>query len=464
MVENGRVVRKELSHEKGIVTSSVNYNSILNITFKIPKSVEKDMLEYEAEKYILKDGSLDLSKDYKINFFFKEYEEFYNVEALAVEEEKLKEDFEKFVKVYKFIDFISAKPLAYQAYYDIKNEKPKTDIFIHFTKDEAFLSCFEDGEFVFVKSVHKLSNLAVQIDMSLDETVELINKNGIIKDHYDDEVVYSAVDAFFSQFFSKVSNIVNHAFNYYGFKKIDTIYFYSPFEIDGLFHAYKEYWKLSGIEFKKYEIPTDYDAFDYTCSVYNSKHHTNEAENFTIFPRPVPFYKTRSGVFFTTALVLFALLGIDTAYKYKILYSQQNEITELRKKIALDKRKYKLLQSMIKKYEVKLASAKKVNKALKEELSDIESKIDFLTSIQHQRPFSNVMADVVNIMKKYGLKLSSFTKKEKHYEIYIISKFDNSYNIASFMKEISTLGYKNVNSETIINTKDIYVSKVGYDE
>ena len=39
--ENDRIVKKEFSFEKGIVTSSLGYKHILNTTFKLPKTIEK---------------------------------------------------------------------------------------------------------------------------------------------------------------------------------------------------------------------------------------------------------------------------------------------------------------------------------------------------------------------------------------------------------------------------------------
>ena len=98
--ENDRVVRKEFSYEKGIITASIGYSHILNMTFKLQKPIEKEMIEIEAEKYIFTEGSLDYSKEYKINYFFKEYEDYYNVEAFIIEIDKIKSEFEKYLKTF----------------------------------------------------------------------------------------------------------------------------------------------------------------------------------------------------------------------------------------------------------------------------------------------------------------------------------------------------------------------------
>jgi len=462
--EDDRVVKKEFSYEKGVVTASIGYNHILNITFKLPKTIEKDMLEIEAEKYVFTEGSLDYSKEYKINYIFKEYEDYYNVEVYAIETNKLKKEFETFLKVYKYIDFISAKPFIFGAYYDIVKNKSGNDVFIYFERDEAFLSCFENGEFLFVKSISKLSTLAKQLDKSVEETIELLKEKGLNEEQYENSEIYNIIDSFFSQFFMKVNNLINYSVSYYSLSKIERIFFYSPFEINGLFETYTDFWNLSGIEFKKYEVPSDYDAFDYTAVIFNTKNYTNENLNFSIFPKPLPFYKTRSGLLVGAILICVSVLAGDMYYKCQVINRQTVRIDTLKKKFSRKKRELKLLKQAIIKYEKQINSVKSENTALKNQISDISDKILFLNRIEKKTLVSNQLADLINTLKKYDLKIVSFTKTDSHTDLEIISKFNNSSNIARFMKELKKLGYKNIASKLIENSNGIYISKVSYDE
>ena len=462
--KDGRIVKKEFSYEKGVVTASIGYNHILNITFKLPKTIEKDMLEVEAEQYIFTEGSLDYSKEYKINYFFKEYDEYINVEAFVVATDILKTEYEKYLKVYKYIDFISAKPFVFKSYYDITNTAPKNDVFIYFDEDEAFLSCFENGEFVFVKSITKLSILAKQLNLSIEEIKSILTTKGLNKNNYEDKNVFSIVEYFFSQFFMKVSNLINYAISYYRLSKINRIFFYSSFEIKNLYDSFVNFWDLSGIEFKKYEIPTDYDAFDYTATVYNSKHYQQENENFSVFPKPIPFYKTKTGVLVFLIFISLAFILIDIYTKYRIINNQNSKILTLKKKILKNIRKQKLLKNAILKYQKEISEIKKENIAIQKQISDISEKVLLLENIQKKECVSNQFADLVNELKKYDLKLLSFEKNDNHINLIIISKFDNSSNIARFMKDLYNLGYKNVVLTEIKNKYGIYISKVSYDE
>ncbi|AZV47067.1 hypothetical protein C3L23_07210 [Nautilia sp. PV-1] len=463
--ENDRIIRKELSYEKGIITSSIGYKNVLNITFKLPKNIDKDMLEIEAEKYVFTEGSLDYNKEYKISYVFREFEEFYNVEAFVVDTEVLKKEFEKYLKVFKYIDFISLKPRIFKSYYDITGAAPKNDAFIYLDEEEAFLSCFENGEFVFVKSISKLSSLAKQLDKSLKEVIEILKTKGFNEENYEDKETYSAIENFFSQFFMKVNNLINYSVSYYSLSKIERIFLYSPFEIKGLIENYENFWNLSGIEFKKYSLDnTDYDSFDYTAAVYNSRHYLNEEENFSIFPKPVPFYKTKTGTLSLLAVVCFGFVAADAFIKYQTLKQQENKILVLKRKVQRIQREEKLLKTAIAKFQNEAVKLHEQNIDLQKQISDISGKVLYLDNIQKQEPVTNQLADLVKELKKYSLKLISFDKEGTHTQLILTSTFDNSSDIARLMKDLNSMGYKNVTSSEIKNNLGIYIAKVSYDE
>ena len=134
---------------------------------------------------------------------------------------------------------------VFKSYYDIANDSPKkNDTFIFFDEDEAFLSCFENGEFVFVKSMTKLSTLSKQLNLSIEESKTILTTKGLNENSYEDENVFSIVESFFSQFFMKVNNLVNYSVSYYGLSKINRIFFYSSFEIENLYESFVSFWDL----------------------------------------------------------------------------------------------------------------------------------------------------------------------------------------------------------------------------
>ncbi|HIQ50553.1 MAG TPA: hypothetical protein EYH54_01115 [Nautiliaceae bacterium] len=460
IVKNRKIIAKELSFEKGIVTGCINYSHILNMNFKIPKDVSEDLLEIEVEKRLFNEGTLSYEKEYKIVYKYKKLEDFYNVEAFIVEVDELKNAFKEYLKIFEYIDFISASPFVFKSFYELSKTDPKRDVFIYFGEEESFLSCFEKKEFVFVKSLNKLSLLAKNLNLSIEETKKLLIKNGLDEKKYEDKEQFLIVNNFFSDFFMKINNLIVHSIDYYKIEKIDNIYFYSSFDIKKLFEQYNNFFKENDINFKKYELDTNYDYFDYTAAIYNSKNYKNEKENFSIFPRPLPFFKTRLGVFVTILFVSLVLIGIDVVVKFTQIQQKKDRIFILTQELSHKKKKNSILSKQIKKLEKRIKELKKQNIALQKQLADINDKILFLKNIQFSKLTTNELADIINGLNRFDLKLLSFNKKKNCIEIEIVSKFKNSSKIAAFMKYLYMLGYQNISSKEIKNQNGLYISKV----
>ena len=134
----------------------------------------------------------------------------------------------------------------------------------------------------------------------------------------------------------------------------------------------------------------------------------------------------------------------------------------LNKQILENKKKSNLILKKIKVLKDKIKNLKTENIALENQILDIENKVRFLKKIQFSKLTANEIADIVNGLSKYNLKLLSCNKVENHIELEIVSKFKNSSKIASFMKYLNSLGYKNIQSDEIKNENNLYISKVSY--
>lgn len=327
---DGRVVKKELKKEKGIYTSIIYFKDIFNHTFKLPVDLTQEELIIKAEETVFNEASLDLNKEYKINYNFQKFNDYYLVDAFIVEIDKLKKEFSDILKIFKYIDFISAAPFVFETYYDIVNIQPKNDIFIYFTQKDAFIVGFKDKKFVFVKSLDKFSTLSLQTQLGENELIKILEEKGLDGSFYENEELYNQIDNFFSQFFMKVNNLINYSKNFYHIEEIDRIFFYSNIKIKNLMQTYEKFWNLSGIEFKKFELQSEYDPFEYCATMYNAKNYLNEEVNFSVFLRPPKFYKTESGKLIIFSVCIFFLIAADALYKYHIINIQENKISKLK--------------------------------------------------------------------------------------------------------------------------------------
>jgi len=155
---------------------------------------------------------------------------------------------------------------------------------------------------------------------------------------------------------------------------------------------------------------------------------------------------------------------VDAFVKNQTIKKKESEILLLKKKINRNMREEKLLKSAVIKYHKVIAKIKADNLAIQKQITDISEKVMFLENIQRKKLTANELADLVNELKKYNLKLLSFEKNGDNISLLIVSEFGNSSDIADFMKDMYKLGYKNVESTEIKNKDGIYISKVSYDE
>jgi hypothetical protein len=459
---DGRVVKKELKKEKGIYTSIIYFKDIFDYTFKLPADLSEEELIIKAEETVFNEATLDLTKEYKINYKFQKYDDYYLVDAFIVEVDKLKKEFSDILKIFKYIDFISAAPFIFEEYYNLSNIIPKNDFFIYFTPKDAFVVGFKNKEFVFVKSLDKFSLLSLQTQLSEKELIQILEEKGLDKSLYENEELYNQINNFFSQFFMKANNLINYSKNFYHFDEVDRIFFYSNIKINNLIENYENFWKLSGIEFKKFELQSEYDPFEYCATVYNAKNYLNDEVNFSVFLRPPKFYKTESGKFIIFSAVILFFILMDALYKYYVINNQEEKISKLQYFYNKKIKEVKLTKLYIKKYEENIKKEKETILNIENQIDDIADKINYLYHIKTKEPFYNRYADIVNFINRYNLNLIKFKKDKEQYNIFLKSSDDNSKLIAKFMKYLITLGYKDVSSKKIVNKDNNYITKIRF--
>jgi len=461
--KDGRVVRKSLKKENGLYTSTIFFKDIINHTFKLPADLEKEDLLIKAEENLYNEAPIYLEDEYKINYHFKKFDDYYIVDAFAVKVELLKKKFASFLKEVKYIDFISPAFFVFEEYYNIKeNITPKNDIFIYFTKEDAFMVGFRDKEFVFVKSLDKFSKLLNFINLKEEDLIKILKEKGLNKDLYGSDAFFDQIDSFFSQFFIKVVNIINYSKNFYHINSFDNIYFYSDMKINNIFEYYSSFWSLSGINFTKFEISSDYDPFEYCATIYNAKHFNLEDVNFSIFLRPPRFYQTQSGQFIIFSFFILLLILGDGLYKYMMINKQKANIIKLQKEVLQKEKKVKFMQKYINEYTKEIKKEKTTLANIETQINDISAKINSLYKIKKQIPLFNEIGEIINFTTKNDLKITNFEKNKNNFKITITSNIDNSSLIPKLLKILLKKGYKNVSSKRIINNKNGYITVIKY--
>jgi len=462
--ENNTVFKEEVHRIKGIVTSTVSFKDVVNISFKLSKALTEEEIPVEAEKYVYDQNILDLTKEYEIVYNFQKYEEFYYVDAFAVESEKLEKLMGKYLETFKYIDFVSFAPFAFSSFYSVSNVTPLVDVFIYFNKDDAYIVGFKSGKFVFIRSLDKFSVLEKELNKSAEEIIEILKIKGVYKNKYDDEYTFEIIDTFFSKFFMKINNIMNYSINFFKLDKINRVYFYSPFKINGLIEQYSEFLNLSDVQLKHYLFDNDYDPFEYSVTLYNAKYFDNEDLNFSVFKRPLPLYKRESGKLFLFTLFLTSVIGLDAAYKKYELSKIQTEKFLLQMRASNYQGRLDRIKKDIKNYDAKIKSSQKEMNGLLKRSDIVYKKIEKLYKYNNKSLFTNEYVKIVSLLEKYGLKLSHFKKAKNSFSIVILSSEAMYDNIPLFLNDLKNIGFTNVKVHSIENNSTSYRTKVMFDE
>ena len=461
--DDGKVVKEELNKKNGIVTSFLHPKHIFAITKKFDKTINEETKLLEMEKYIYSYPGIDLNKEYKTIFLQVPTVDTIIMEAILVDTQELKNNFSEILKEYKYIDFISPSFLAWEQYYKVTKLEPKNDIFIYFSEDEAFLSAYKDGNYVFHKALTKFSTLAKTLNKSNEEVIEILKTKGLDVSKYENSGEFNVIDKFFSEFFLRVFNIINFSLNEYQIPKFERIIFYSTFEINNLFNQYENYWSINGIELKRSILSTEYDHLEYLITLFNANHYNNESINLSIFSKPPAFFKTKAGKFaLFTSLSVLSVVGYGI-YEFYMFSKIKNEIDRLQQTYNILTTKNRTYIKIARKY-------KKENKELLAKIANVENSIDNVIQkleILYQKAkeplFFNILSKIAISMKKYSLKAESIEKNNKHITLVIVSNFDNTKEVTYFMQDLIKYNFKNVKVNYIFNQSNNYISTVDFD-
>jgi len=459
--ENDRIVKGELKKEKkAIYTSLLKYSDIDIYTFKLKSS--DDNILFDAESYLYNDIGLDVNKTYEIKYFYRKIDDNYVVTAVVVSEDILKSNFSEIIKKINYLDFITISPLSFISYYDLKNIKPKNDIFIYLDYEDSFVSFYSNKEFLTSKGLDKLSRLAKELDLSKNELFKLLEEKGLDETLYEDMLTYSKVNMFFMNIFNKINNIINYSNNIYSLTKIDTIYIYLPIKTKSLLSFVNDVFSLfSNLKIEFIEIDSEYDAFDVIATYFNAKNYNNDNVNFTIFKRPPPFFKQEIGkliIFISFLIFVFLSVWIYQKIRLNFLSSDINIVSE---KIRLLENKNKNLIVSYKKIRRELKNIENDMFKINNLINNYENTILFLKKIQNNKFLNNYFI-IINGLQSYNLKVKSFYKKDHYYEVILNSDFNNSKSIAEFLHYLLINHFKNIKIEKILDNNNKYISKVSF--
>jgi hypothetical protein len=443
-------------NDKNFVISYATNKDMIIASLDVGEGIDEDELEDTLHMQAYEELGLDEELEYFIKYQKQDNDEFstiYNV--FITEMEVLEERLAPVVDETKYIDLLIPAPLLYQTLYNNNIlENKNVHCYIYFTMQDAFVSIYKDGNFIYSKS----------IEFSLSQIYEkycaLIGEKIPEKDFFEtfeSEGLKSTNGLFqqnlmklFGEVFLQINDILIYAKRAYGIDSIQKLFLGSvkgpviglgdygynylgipTFNLDFNFDIKNDEWYVDQYQYLMVKSALDYIQ------------HPNKTLNLSFNPRPPTFAKRASGQFIIGTVVASMLaLGIPLIY---LVPSYMTDAYNL--KLSMNE---KSLAKESSKYKGILKKKQEVIKKDKAELKKLENifnrKAKTLTSIHNKKVNyqfkSGFLYTFAEDLKRFDVHVEAIKSNEDTFTLYLLSKDEK--NITKYIQYISKKYFKNI--------------------
>jgi regulator of replication initiation timing len=374
---------------------------------EVNRAISEEDLKDAIEVGTYDELGLDSATEYIIKYFEVHISSSQNrvFNVFAIPTYKLLEIFDDIGSI-KHIDFLAPTPLLYSGLYKKEYlERGKVDCFVHFDYDDAYLVIYNDGEYVYSKSLtHSLKKIneefAKLLARHIDEKefFELLKHQGLMTA---DSLVQKNLMKIFSDVFNYVNDVLQFAKRSNDIAQIDNFFITSKIgDIKGLVEFATNYTNLvaSKLELKisKNSSEVSLDPLVEIMIVY-AKEYINEKDdgyNFSLFKKEPDFFTRPSGKLVKTiaaSLILSLSYPIYQIYETYMFEQQYNRLSieNQRLRVQVDAMKQALKNV--------LAEKKSIEDKLKSKNKDLEFRTKLLQEIYNKKVnygFTNLFTTV----------------------------------------------------------------------
>jgi hypothetical protein len=422
----------------------------------VGEGIDEDELEETLEMQAYEELGLDEDLEYTIKYQKQDNDELSTVYNLFITEmEVLEEKLTPIIDETKYIDLLIPAPLLYKTLYANNIlENKNVHCYIYFTMQDAFVSIYKDGNFIYSKSIEfsliqiyekYCALIGEKIpEKEFFETFEsegLKSTNGLFQQN---------LMKLFGEVFLQINDILIYAKRAYGIDSIQKLFLGSvkgpviglgdygynylgipTFNLDFNFDIKNDEWYVD-----QYQYFMVKSALDYIQA-------PEKTLNLTFSPRPPTFAKRASGQFIIgTVLASVLALGIPLVY---LVPSYMNDAYNLKlkmneKSLATESAKYK---GILKKKQLTIKSDKSELKKLE---NIFEGKARTLTSIHNKKVNykfkSGFLYTFGKDLKKFDVHVEAISSDEDNFTLYLLSKDEKK--ITKYIKYISKKYFKNI--------------------
>ncbi|RUM66894.1 MAG: hypothetical protein DSZ05_03590 [Sulfurospirillum sp.] len=403
--------------DKAFYISYVQTKDIISSTVDIEIGVSDEELDDAIEIKAYDELGLEVDKEYSIFHFQSNRNdgEFRVFNVIAIDTDVLNNIFGE-LKQIKYIDYITAAPFLVKSLYDrnlLKSDK--TDCFVYFHKDDAFVTIYKDGEYVFSKSIkytleYISDTFAKELGKRIDEKTffAMLQKNGM---QHENGAYQQQLMKIFGELFVYVNDVILYAKRAYRLEGIDQVYIGTEIgNIAGLEEFCYNYISLPTkyLDFKisknaaEIDIEPLHTMMIETAVTYLEDR--NDTHNISVFKRPPPLNQRASGKLIQ---VIAASLLLSLAYPaYEFVYEKMF----LQKELSHLQEEHRTLSHRSKQIKDALAKVNKEKEEIEKKLAAKTKDLDFRTSLLKQ-----IYKKKVNYPMKAKIMTDLFMRVNKHH-------------------------------------------------
>ena len=449
---------KKLSYNtSNFITSYVSNKDLISTTIKVSRSIPNediaDILDIKAYEEL----SLDQATNYVVSSTEVENSGEEREYHIFVAQPEVLDDLYLPVKQEtKYVDLIVPAPLLYKALYrkEILQDSG-THSFIYFTRQDAFITFYRNGEFLYSKSID------FSLEQMYDKYCELIGEKVDEKEFFtvlESEGLKTAKNDYqqnfmkiFSEVFITINDIIIYAKRAFQLETIDHMFIGSvQGPIIGLDEYSQNYLGLQSADLNfNYNVKNDEwytDQLQYLMLLNSFDYMEDEDSvvNLTMYPRPPSFVNRASGQFI---IANFAAISVGLAYP--LVYLVGSYINDA-KIYALNMENNKLTTES-QKYKKILGEKKKKIAALDSEIARVAKiyggKTKTLTAIYDKkvnyRLKSGTLYTIAEDLNKFDVHVNALYSQNDTLWLSMVSSDDRKFT--EVIKHISEKYFKEIN-------------------
>ena len=434
------------------VISYLNTNNFITAQIAISKNIPEEDLFDTINTKAYDDLGLDQAIEYSLQYI----ESFENLDednryfhVFLIDPLTLSETFTPTIEKLNYIDTIIPVPLLLKSLY-VKEIISTSGVhcFIYFQENDAFVTLYNDKEFLYTKSI-KFSYKEMH-ERFCELYGERIEYNEFFKFFSEQSLkdTNSPYKEFliklYKELFANINDILTYAKRAFEIDKFEQIYIGSQVQtITKLDEMIEVELNIKASEFNfNYGFETQepfIDQLQYLMHLYTTLHVEERYKcNFTIYHRPPKFIQRESG-----KLIILVIISFMLAFSYPITYWVLTYAQELQQDLLQDEFNTLHIKKTTREATLKNKNADKTKSLilLKEEKKQYTTKKNTLLEIHDVKVNYQMKAKLLALISKdfrtFGVSLEAVTYQKNNFLFYLVANKDQ--NITKLIEHLTKI-------------------------